>query len=223
MWDTFAPFRNDRIGAEERLAAGPPHQRREEFEEVALPHFDALFNLALSLTRHRKEAEDLVQEAYLRAYRFFDSYRHDTHIKAWLYRILRNTFINRYRSAKLRPEEVDFGTIESSYETIIEENFLREHRPVSPEEILTERVLDEEIEQALATLPEEYRSVVLMALLEEMSYKEIAAALSIPLGTVMSRLHRGRKLLQTALLEFAREKGILRPASNVDSKGKTTR
>lgn len=203
------------------MAAGPPHQRREEFEEVALPHFDALFNLALSLTRHRKEAEDLVQETYLRAYRFFDSYRTGTHIKAWLFRILRNTFINRYRSAKLRPEEVDFGKIESGYEQLIEENFLREHRPVSPEEILTEGVLDEEVEQALAALPEEYRSVVLMALLEEMSYKEIAAALSIPLGTVMSRLHRGRKLLQAALLQFAKDKGILRPTSDVGTKGKS--
>ena len=109
------------------MVFGPPHHRRkEEFEEVALPHLDALFNLALNLTRNRKDAEDLVQETYLRAYRFFDSYRKGTHIKAWLFRILRNTFINRYRAQKVRPEEVDFGKIEAAYEQMIEETFIRD-------------------------------------------------------------------------------------------------
>jgi len=197
------------------VAKGGPHQRKEEFEEVALPHFDALFNLALNLTRNRKDAEDLVQEAFLRAFRFFGSFREGTHIKAWLFRILRNTFINRYRAAKVRPDEVDFGKIESSYEQAIEESFLTENRPASPEAAVMDGVLDEEVQQALELLPEEYRSVVLMALLEEMSYKEISQALSVPLGTVMSRLHRGRKLLQAQLLEFATRKGILRPTSDV--------
>jgi RNA polymerase sigma-70 factor (ECF subfamily) len=192
------------------VAFGPPHQRKDEFEEVALPHLDALFNLALNLTRNRKDAEDLVQETFLRAYRFFDTYRKGTHIKAWLFRILRNTFINRYRARKARPEEVEFGAIEATYEQTIEQTFIRDRTPPSPEAIVLEGVLDEEIEQAMASLPEEYRTVVLMALLEEMSYKDIAAALSIPLGTVMSRLHRGRKMLQAALMEFARRKGILR-------------
>jgi len=197
------------------LTAGPPHDRRREFEEVALPHFDALFNLALNLTRNRKDAEDLVQEAFLRAYRFFDSYQPGTHIKAWLFRILRNTFINRYRAAKIRPEEVDFGKIESAYEQMIEVDFLRRVQPPSPESVVMDGILDDEIQQAIRNLPEEYRLVVLMALLEEMSYKEIAASLSIPLGTVMSRLHRGRKLLQSELMEFARKKGILRPGPDV--------
>lgn len=192
-----------------------PHDRKEEFEEVALPHLEALFNMALNLTRNRQDAEDLVQEAYLRAYRFFDSYRSGTHVKAWLFRILRNTFINRYRARRIRPEEVDFAKIESTYEQLIEETFLRDRTPSSPEEVLVDGMLDEEVEQAVAGLPEEYRTVVLMALLEEMSYKEIAAALSIPLGTVMSRLHRGRKLLQASLLEFARRRGILRRSPRV--------
>ncbi len=182
---------------------------------MALPHMEALFNLALNMTRNRKDAEDLVQEAYLRAYRFFGSYRKDTHIKAWLFRILRNTFINRYRARKVRPEEVDFGKIEASYEQMIEETFLRSRTPPSPEDSVMDGVLDDEVQQALAQLPEEYRTVVLMALLEEMSYKEIASALSIPLGTVMSRLHRGRKMLQAELLEFARAKGILRRPTDV--------
>jgi RNA polymerase sigma-70 factor (ECF subfamily) len=197
------------------VTAGPPHDRRSEFEEVALPHFDALFNLALNLTRNRKDAEDLVQEAFLRAYRFFDSYQPGTHIKAWLFRILRNTFINRYRAAKVRPEQVDFGKIEEAYEQMIEADFLRRVQPPSPEAMVMDGILDEEIRQAIRDLPEDYRLVVLMALLEEMSYKEIAESLSIPLGTVMSRLHRGRKLLQAELVEFARKKGIIRPAPGV--------
>jgi RNA polymerase sigma-70 factor (ECF subfamily) len=190
---------------------------------VALPHLEALFNLALNLTRNRKDAEDLVQEAYLRAYRFFHTFRRGTHIKAWLFRILRNTFINRYRAQKIRPEEVDFGKIEASYEQMIEETFTRDRTPPSPEEIVMEGVLDDEIEQALARLPEEYRAVVLMALLEEMSYREIADALSIPLGTVMSRLHRGRKMLQADLVEFARRRGIVRRPPGVPNDKDATR
>ncbi len=197
------------------MALGRSHPRKEEFEEVALPHLDALFSLALALTRHRKDAEDLVQETYLRAFRFFDSYRAGTNIRAWLFRILRNAFINRYRSQKVRPEEVDFGKIEATYEQMIEETFLGRDPSPSPEEILLHRTLDGEVQEALDQLSEEYRVVVLMALLEEMSYKEIASALSIPLGTVMSRLHRGRKMLQASLLEFAQRKGILHGGADV--------
>jgi RNA polymerase sigma-70 factor (ECF subfamily) len=201
------------------LSAGPPHDRRDEFEEVALPHFDALFNLAFTLTRNRKDAEDLVQETYLRAYRFFDSYASGTHVRAWLFRILRNTFVNRYRSARLRPEEVDFARIDSDYERLVDDGLLWGKLALSPEELVMRGVLDAEVEEALAALPEEYRSVVLLALLEGLSYREIAAALSIPLGTVMSRLHRGRKVLQATLLVYARRKGILRPPSRVASGG----
>jgi RNA polymerase sigma-70 factor (ECF subfamily) len=178
---------------------------------------DALFNLALNLTRNRKDAEDLVQETYLRAFRFFDSYQPGTHIKAWLFRILRNTFINRYRAAKIRPEEVDFSKVEATYERMVDEEFLRKRQPPSPETVVMDGILDEEIQSAVTALPEEYRSVVIMALVESMSYKEIAAALSIPLGTVMSRLHRGRKLLQASLLEYVKRKGIVRGRADVSN------
>ncbi len=197
----------------------PPHDRKAEFEETALEYLTPLFNLALNLTRNRKDAEDLVQETYLRAYRFFDSYQPGTHIKAWLFRILRNTFINRYRAAKVRPDEVDFSKVEEAYERVVDEHFLQANRPVSPEEALLDGVLDEEIETAMARLPEEYRSVVILALVEDLPYKEIAATLSIPLGTVMSRLHRGRKLLQAALLDYAKKKGILSGRTNVATDG----
>ncbi len=192
-----------------------PHDRKEEFEEVALPFLEPLFNLAFHLTRNRKDAEDLVQETYLRAYRFFDSYKPGTQIKAWLFRILRNTFINRYRSAKLRPEEVDFAKVEATHERIVDEQFLRNKKPPSPEAMVLHDVLDEQVQRALDRVPVDYRTVVLMALVEEMSYKEIAAALSIPLGTVMSRLHRGRKLLQVSLLEYAARRGIGRGPQRV--------
>jgi RNA polymerase sigma-70 factor (ECF subfamily) len=181
---------------------------------------DALFNLALNLTRNRKDAEDLVQETYLRAFRFFDSYQTGTQIKAWLFRILRNTFINRYRAKKKRPAEVDFDRVESAYDRVVDEAFARKGQPPSPESRLMDGVLDEEVQQALDDLPEEYRSVVLLALVEDLSYKEIASALSIPLGTVMSRLHRGRKLLQAALLEYARRRGIMRAGPDVSSSRK---
>lgn len=200
------------------MGAGSAHGRKAEFEERALPHFDALFSLALNLTRNRKDAEDLVQEAFLRAYRFFDSYQPGTHIKAWLFRILRNAFINRYRAKKVRPVEVDFAKIESAYEQAIDEQFLSRSRPGSPEELVMDGIMDHEIQQAVLDLPEEYRLVVLMALLEEMSYKEISSALSVPLGTVMSRLHRGRKLLQGSLLDLAKKRGILKAPSAVPNK-----
>jgi RNA polymerase sigma-70 factor (ECF subfamily) len=211
------------VEAEETVVAqGPPHKRREEFERVALPHLKPLFNLALKLTRSRRDAEDLVQETYLRAFRFFDSYEKGTQIKAWMFRILRNTFINRYRAAKVRPEEVDFEKIEAVYEKKVEESFLIGQKTPSPEEVVMNGVLDAEVQDALASLPEEYRSVVMLALMEDLSYKEIANILSIPLGTVMSRLHRGRKLLQAALLEYAEKKGILKPPASVSQDGEAT-
>ncbi len=203
------------------MSNGPPHHRREEFESVALPQLDALFNLALKLTRNRKDAEDLVQETYLRAFRFFDSYESGTQIKAWLFRILRNTFINRYRAAKVRPEEVEFEKIEAVYEQMVETSFLRDRQAPDPEAVIMSGVMDAEVQDAMAALPEEYRAVVVMALVEEMSYKEIAGALSIPLGTVMSRLHRGRKMLQASLLEYARRKGILKGAQAVATGGES--
>lgn len=169
---------------------------------------DALFNLALTLTRNRKDAEDLVQEAYLRAYRFFDSYQTGTRIKAWLFRILRNTFINRYRARKVRPEEVDFSKIEAVYEKVVDDELLGDSRK-SPEDVVMDGVLDFEVQEAMDALPEEYRAVVVLALVEDLSYKEIAGTLSIPIGTVMSRLHRGRKLLQARLVEYATKKGII--------------
>ncbi len=198
------------------MAPGAPHDRVGEFEEVALPHMDALYNLALHLTRNGKDAEDLVQEAYLRAFRFFDSYRSGTQIRAWLFRILRNTFINRYRARKARPDEVAFDRVEPVLERRVDSTYAGAAAVPTPERIVMDGVLDGEIQEALDALPEEFRTVAVLALVEDLSYKEIASILSIPVGTVMSRLHRGRKMLQARLAGLAARRGIGKPPRAVD-------
>ena len=185
-----------------------PEERQERFEETALEHLPALYNFALRLTRNDGDAEDLVQETFLKAFRFFDKFMPGTNIKAWLYRIAKNTFINRYRKKQRTPETVDFEKIESVYESIIESS--QEPLGATPESDLLKGVLDEEVEAAIDGLPLEYKMVVVLSMVEEFSYKEIANILNCPIGTVMSRLHRGRKLLQQQLIEYAREKGYLR-------------
>lgn len=183
-----------------------PERRRQEFEKEALLHMDAMYGLALRLTRDPRDAEDLVQEAYLRAFRFFDHWQPETHMRAWLFTILRNAFINRYRRESAQPRTVDFDKIEETYESLIQDTLLGSKR--TPEQILLDGTLDGEIREALDALPREYREVVWLAIVEELSYKEIAAVLSIPIGTVMSRLHRGRRLLQSALMDFGRRRRL---------------
>lgn len=176
--------------------------RRREFEEVALPHLPSLFHFALKLTRSAADAEDLVQEAMLRAFRRFDLYEAGTNIKAWLFRIVRNTWINRYRASRARPREVSFEDSGAGDEAA------PGLRPPTPEEAVLDGVVAEDVSRAIDALPEAYRSVVVLVLLEELSYREVAEALSVPIGTVMSRLHRGRRLLQEALRETAERSGI---------------
>jgi len=180
-------------------------QQHEEFERVALVHVHSLYNMALRFTRNAADAEDLLQDTYIRAFRFFHRYQPGTNAKAWLFKILRNGFINRYRKAQKRPDEVDFSKIEGSFESLLEP---RQQMPGPEEEILAHS-LDAPIEDALRALPEEYRSVLLLAVVEGFSYREIAATLDCPMGTVMSRLHRARKHMKSRLLNYARERGLV--------------
>ena len=182
----------------------------EDFEELTRAHLNPLYSMAMRLTRHAQEAEDLVQETLLRAYRFFDKYEQGSNFKAWLFKILKNAFINRYRKVQREADSIDFATIEVGLERLVDTNF-RGGSPTfpDPETVFMEGAVDAEIEQALQSLPPEYRMVLIMAVVEEMSYKEIAAALSCPIGTVMSRLHRARRLMQSKLLEYARKRGIV--------------
>jgi RNA polymerase sigma-70 factor (ECF subfamily) len=180
------------------------------FEKLAEENLHPLYSMAVRLTRQPQEAEDLVQETLLRAYRFFDKYERGTNFKAWIFKILKNAFINRYRKAQTEPATVDFGAIEEGLETLVDGvSPGTQAAPSDPESILMQGAVDGEIEGALDELPPEYRMVLLMAVVEEMSYKEIAAALSIPIGTVMSRLHRARRLLQGRLVEYGHRRGLI--------------
>ena len=182
----------------------------DSFEMLAQEHLHPLYSMAVRLTRQPQEAEDLVQETLLRAYRFFDKYERGTNFKAWIFKILKNVFINRYRKTQTEPDTVEFGAIEEGLESLVDNvSPGTQPAPVDPESILMRGVVDGEIEGALDELPPEYRMVLLMAVVEEMSYKEIAAALSIPIGTVMSRLHRARRLLQGRLVDYGRSRGLI--------------
>ncbi len=161
----------------------------------------------MRMARNPADAEDLVQETFLKAYRAYDTFEAGTNLKAWLYRILTNTYINRYRSASRRPTEVDLGDVEDFYLYRRIEGASAEGRSV--EDIVLDGLVEADVKAAVEALPENFRLPVLLADLEGFSYKEIAEILDIPIGTVMSRLHRGRKALQKALWDFAGSRGLL--------------
>jgi len=178
------------------------------FERAAMPFVDSLYNTAYRMTRNPEDAEDLVQETYLKAYKYYDKFEEGTNLKAWLFKILKNTFINSYRKKQQAPPQSDFAEIEDAFENQVSEGAAGQIK--NPEDELLEHVLDEDVQRALDSLPPDYRMVVLLADLEGFSYKEIAEILEIPVGTVMSRLYRARKLLESAMLLYAREHGYLR-------------
>ena len=180
--------------------------RSREFEEVALVHLDALYRSALWLTQNRAEAEDLVQEACLRAFRNFHRFNPGTNCRAWLLTILRNIFLNRRRRAEREVLEEDPAVWESSPESAT----LLASGSENPEEELLQTLLHGDVDRALRALPLAFRETVVLADLEGLSYKEVAQVLGCPIGTVMSRLSRGRHLLRQALGRFAREHGYVK-------------
>jgi RNA polymerase sigma-70 factor (ECF subfamily) len=186
-------------------------QRGWDFEAAAMPFVDALYNTAYRMTRNAEDAEDLVQETYFKAYKYYDKFQEGTNLKAWLFKILKNTFINNYRKKQRIPPQSDFADIEESFESQLSEELIEKIK--SPEQELLANVLDQEVQKALEGLPDDYRMAVILADLEGFSYKEIAEILEVPLGTVMSRLYRGRKLLEAAMLRYARDHGYLRDGS----------
>ena len=179
------------------------------FAEDAMPLMDGLYSAAMRMTRNAADAEDLVQETYLKAFNAYERFETGTNLKAWMYRILTNSYINAYRKKQRRPDESDIDDIEDLYlyrrlggaESAVLSR--------SAEDELLEMFGEDEVKLALEDLPEHYRMPILLADVEGFAYKEIAEILDVPIGTVMSRLHRGRKQLQKRLYSFAEEHRLL--------------
>ena len=181
--------------------------QREEFVEQAMQFASHLYPVALRMTRNRADAEDLVQETYLKAWRSFATFHEGTNLRAWLFRIMTNTFINNYRAKQRRPEEEGLEEVEDLYLYKRLNTFDQSRMSASAEDQMMDLFPDEDIRAALEELPEVFRMPVLLADVEGFSYKEAAEIIGIPTGTIMSRLHRGRKQLRELLAEYARELG----------------
>ncbi len=182
------------------------------FADLAMEHMSSLYSAALRMTRNPSDAEDLVQETYLRAYRGFAGFEDGTNLKAWLYRILTNTYINAYRAKQRRPDETDLEEVEDLYLYRRLGGLEAARARRSAEDEVLDLFTDTEIKAALEELPEGFRIAVLLADVEGFSYKEIAEIMDIPIGTVMSRLHRGRKALEKALYDVAVSRRLAQPA-----------
>jgi RNA polymerase sigma-70 factor (ECF subfamily) len=181
-------------------------KRTKEFEDLVLEHLDMMYAVALNLVRNPADAEDLTQNTLVKALRFHDKFKHGTYIKAWLLTILRNTFINEYRKKARNPVFVELSGNEPAAETSPDPNIPFEPSKGNREDLL--ELLDEEVRDALMSIPEDFRLAVIMADIEDKSYKEISDVMKCPLGTVMSRLYRGRKLLRESLEEYASVRGV---------------
>lgn len=181
-------------------------QKYIDFEREALPHMNALYNFALRMTGDPDDADDLVQETFLKAFRFFDKFEKGTNCKAWLFRILKNSYINDYRKQSKEPNKVDYEDIENFYENIRSSDVKSSHL----EEDVFNNLLDDNISAAISSLPEDFRTVIILSDIEGFTYEEIADFVDCPIGTVRSRLHRARKMLYARLLKYAQEKGYVK-------------
>jgi RNA polymerase sigma-70 factor, ECF subfamily len=188
-------------------AASTSQELEARFEAEALPLLPGLYSAAFRLTRNAADAEDLVQETFLRAYRGFHQFEPGTNIKAWLYRILTNTFINSYRKKQREPQTDSLDETEDWY---LYSRMAERGTEPSAEASVIESLPDEDVQEALSSLPDQFRIAVLLADVEGFSYKEIAEITEVPIGTVMSRLHRGRKALEKRLWDVVRERGLVK-------------
>jgi len=191
--------------SQRRLLFFPLDRKKEiraEFEQVALAQLSYLYTSAFYLTKDRADAEDLVQETYLRAFRFFDKFQPGTNFRAWLLSILQNLFINRYRQKRREAPTVEWEKTDDVYESMVEQD--ENLGGGKPEHHFVSQMMDDEVEKALRGLPEEFRTAIVLVDIEELTYEEAANIMECPLGTVRSRVSRGRRMLQVALRSTAK-------------------
>lgn len=184
-------------------------KKLSEFEQVALVHIDSVYNVALRMTRNKSDAEDLVQETYLKAFRFFGKFQAGTNCKAWLLKILTNLFNNKYRQRIKEPPQVSYDAVEEDflYSHLLKETLEPNE---NPERLLFSQIVEDDVKKVMDNLPQEFRMVVILSFIEDCSYKEIAEIMDTNIGTVKSRLHRGRVMLQKALYEYAKKRGFVK-------------
>jgi len=184
---------------------------RVRFEREAMIHLDALMRTARRMTKTEADAEDLVQETMLKAYRFFDKFEEGTNCKAWLFKIMTNIFINNYRSQSKAPQSMAVEDVDDSF---LYGQLAKFPGSSDPEKEFFSKIFDDDVRAAIAGLPEDFRIVVVLSFLEGFSYQEIADITGLQIGTVKSRLHRGRKLLQKGLWEYALRNGYIKEPQN---------
>ena len=182
---------------------------QEQFTADAMQYAPQLFSTALRMTRNRSDAEDLVQETYVKGWRSFRTFQEGTNLRAWLFRIMTNTYINKYNATKRKGTEVELDDVEELFLYKRLGSIDQSKLSSSAEDQMLNLFTDDEVKNALESLPEDFRIPVLLSDVDGFSYKEIAEMLEIPMGTVMSRLHRGRKIMQKMLYEYARERGLI--------------
>lgn len=182
-------------------------EKRKSFETEAIPHMDALYRTALRMTKNEKDAEDLVQEAIVKAYRFWDKFESGSNCRAWLFKIMTNIFINDYRSKSRSPMSVNVDDIDDNF---LYGQLATVDSGENPEADLFNKIFDDDVKKAIESLPDDFRLVIVLSFLEGFSYQEIADIADLQLGTVKSRLHRGRKLLQKELYDYAVKNGYVK-------------
>jgi RNA polymerase sigma-70 factor (ECF subfamily) len=192
---------------------------QEQFTADAMQYAPQLFSTALRMTRNRSDAEDLVQETYVKGWRSFRTFQEGTNLRAWLFRIMTNTYINKYNAAKRKGTEVELDDVEELFLYKRLGSIDQSKLSSSAEDQMLNLFTDDEVKNALESLPEDFRIPVLLSDVDGFSYKEIAEMLEIPMGTVMSRLHRGRKIMQKMLYEYARERGLIIEPTTVEGIG----
>jgi len=192
---------------------------KEQFTTDAMQYAPQLFSTALRMTRSRSDAEDLVQETYIKGWRSFHTFQEGTNLRAWLFRIMTNTYINKYNAKKRKGTEVELDDVEELFLYKRLGSIDQSQLSSSAEDQMLELFTDDEVKNALEELPEDFRVPVLLSDVDGFSYKEISEMLEIPIGTVMSRLHRGRKAMQKMLYEYARDKGLIVEPETVEGTG----